>query len=160
MNRNTDRAGLLCNGTIDGLANPPGCVGAEFKPAPRIKFSYGPQETHIPLLNQIKKGNAPSKITLGNAHHQSQICADERLVCIRCTGMNCFHFAKHYFIRRQVAIERALGGKRSMLADMCQQPLRIFKRQQVHAEKDAVRMSGKVIPKMVDTPLAVIQICT
>ena len=29
VNRDTDGAGLVCNGTRNGLTNPPGCVGGE-----------------------------------------------------------------------------------------------------------------------------------
>ena len=111
---------MLSNGAVDGLTDPPGGIGAEFESAPGVKFSDGAQKSHVAFLDQVKQWNAAPKIALGNAHHQTQICTDQRLLRICSAKVNGFHFSDQLVIGRQVAEQGTLRRKTMMHAHMCQ----------------------------------------
>ena len=69
MRRDADRARLSGNRAINGLANPPCGVGAEFIAAPRIKLSNRAHQANITVLDQIEQRDAASKIFFGHADH-------------------------------------------------------------------------------------------
>ena len=71
MNGNPDGTGLVRNRARDGLANPPGCIGAEFIALPVIELFHGLDKPQIAFLDQIEKLHAASHIPLGDADYQS-----------------------------------------------------------------------------------------
>ena len=50
-----NRPSLIRNGSGDRLTNPPGSVGAELEPPAIIELLHGPDQTEIPLLDQVQK---------------------------------------------------------------------------------------------------------
>src|SRR5512138_1734720 len=58
MDGDTDRPGLLGNGPVDRLPDPPGGIGTEFETAPRVEFAHCTQQTHVTFLNQVQEGDA------------------------------------------------------------------------------------------------------
>ena len=75
-----DGARLVGDRPADGLAYPPGGVGAEFEASRGVELLHGSQQAEIALLNQVQEGNPPADVALGHADHQPQVSADERLV--------------------------------------------------------------------------------
>ena len=55
MDRNTNGASLIGNGTRDALADPPGCIGREFESALGIEFINRTEKSDVSLLNEIEK---------------------------------------------------------------------------------------------------------
>ena len=74
---NADRAPLIGNGAGDGLANPPGRIGAEAEAPAIIEFFDGFHQAEVAFLNQIEEGDAACHIFLGNRDHQAGIGFDQ-----------------------------------------------------------------------------------
>ncbi len=55
MNRDTNSASLVSYSSGNGLANPPGGIGAEFVTLVIIEFLYGSDSADIPLLNEVEE---------------------------------------------------------------------------------------------------------
>ena len=71
--RDTDGACLICNRPGDGLTNPPGRIGGEFKALGVIEFFHRFDQTQVAFLDQIQKLHSASDIPFGNADHQSEV---------------------------------------------------------------------------------------
>src|SRR5712692_4112258 len=100
MYRNVYRSRVLCNGTTDGLANPPCSVRTEAEPPFVIKFLRRTHQTNIPLLDQIQKWQPLIRVTFGNADHETQIGIDQLLAGTKITESNTL--GQHQLlIRRQ-----------------------------------------------------------
>jgi hypothetical protein len=55
VNGQADRARLIHNGALDGLADPPSRISRETKAPIGIKLLYGANQTEIPLFDQIQQ---------------------------------------------------------------------------------------------------------
>ena len=73
MNRQPDRAALLCNRPRDPLTDPPIRIGAELVAAGRVELLHTPHQTNGSLLDQIQQLHVPLGVFLGDAHHQAQV---------------------------------------------------------------------------------------
>src|SRR5687767_1769054 len=98
MDRNADRARLLGDRTINGLPDPPGCIGAEFEATARVELSDGAQKPHGSLLDQVKERDTAPEITLCNTDNQTQVGSAERLAGFSRAGLNGVHFIEQVFL--------------------------------------------------------------
>src|SRR5579875_2193039 len=73
MHRNANRARLVSNCARDCLANPPRRVRAELVALRIIELLHGPDQTDIPLLDQVQQAHTAPDILFSNAHYQAQI---------------------------------------------------------------------------------------
>ena len=73
VDRNADRPCLVCNGSCDGLPDPPGRVGREFESLPELKLVHSLDQAHVALLDEIQEGHAVVDVLLGNGYHKAQI---------------------------------------------------------------------------------------
>ena len=73
MHRQANGPGLFGDTPADRLANPPGGVGAELVALPVVKLLHRPQQAQVALLNQVRQGQAPPDVFLGDADHQAQV---------------------------------------------------------------------------------------
>ena len=79
MNGQTDGAGLVHDGPLYGLADPPGGIGGEAKAALRIEFFDRADKTEVALFDEIQQHQAAVVVTTGDFHHQSQVGLDHAL---------------------------------------------------------------------------------
>ena len=76
VHRDTNGAGLIGDGTGDGLANPPSGVGGEFVTATVFKFLDCLHEAHVAFLDQVKEGEAAVGVFLRDGNHEAQVGFD------------------------------------------------------------------------------------
>jgi hypothetical protein len=69
MDGDADGPGLIGDGAGDGLADPPGGVGAELIATAILKFIHRLHESDIALLDEIEKLQAAVGIFFSDAHH-------------------------------------------------------------------------------------------
>ncbi len=79
MDRQANRAGLVHDGPLDGLPDPPGRIGRETETTFRVEFLHCTDQPQIALLDQIQQGQAAVDIAPGDFHHQSQVAFDHAL---------------------------------------------------------------------------------
>ena len=77
VHRDADGARLLGDRAVDGLADPPGGIGAEFEAAAWVELVDRPQQAQVALLDQVQEGDAAPQVALGHADHQPQVGADD-----------------------------------------------------------------------------------
>ena len=80
MHRDTDGAGLIGNGTGDGLTDPPGGVGGEFVALGVVKLLDRLDKTQVALLDEVQELHAAAHVTLGNGHDQTQVGLGQTLL--------------------------------------------------------------------------------
>ena len=54
MTRDPDRPGLVHEGTVDRLSNPPGGIRRELEASLRVELLHSAHEPDVPLLDQIR----------------------------------------------------------------------------------------------------------
>ena len=81
--RDADGPCLIGNRTGDGLTNPPGRIGGEFKTLGVVKFLHRFDQTQVAFLNQIQKLHPASNISFCNADNQSKVRFRKTLSGIR-----------------------------------------------------------------------------
>ena len=79
MNRQTDGAGLVHDGSFDGLANPPGSVGGETESTLGIELLNRPNQPQVAFLDQIKQCQPTVDVAARNLDHQPEITLDHAL---------------------------------------------------------------------------------
>src|SRR5579883_1638207 len=73
MHRNTNSARLISDSARDGLANPPGRIGAELVPFGVVELFDSADQTDIPLLDQVQQVHAASNVLLSHADHEAEV---------------------------------------------------------------------------------------
>src|SRR6266508_4357370 len=76
MHRHADRAGVIRDGTLNRLADPPGRVRRELVAAPPVELLDRAVEAERALLDQVQEGDAEPAITLGDGDDQAQVGLD------------------------------------------------------------------------------------
>ena len=71
--RDADGAGLVGDGSGDGLTNPPGSVGGELEALHIVELLHRLDQAQVALLDQVQELHPPAHIPLGDGHHQAQI---------------------------------------------------------------------------------------
>jgi hypothetical protein len=72
-----DGAGLVGDGAGDGLANPPGGVGAELVAALVLELVDGLHEADVAFLDEVEEGHAAVGVFLADADDEAQVGLDE-----------------------------------------------------------------------------------
>ena len=76
MHRDADGARLIGDAAGDGLANPPGGVGAELVAALVLKLFHRAHEAHVAFLDEIQEGQAAIGVFFGDGDDQAQVGLD------------------------------------------------------------------------------------
>ena len=81
VDRQTHLAPLVDDGTFDGLANPPVCVGGKAKTAAMVEAVHGFHQADVTLLNEVDKRNATMMVVSCDADDETQVGSDEVVPC-------------------------------------------------------------------------------
>ena len=73
MHRNTNGAGLVGDGTGDGLTNPPGSIGGKLVAPAILEFFHCFHQPHVAFLDQVEKRKAAVGVLLGDGDDEPQI---------------------------------------------------------------------------------------
>jgi hypothetical protein len=76
VHRNADRARLLLQRTLHGLADPPRCVGRELEAAAVVELLDGTDQADDPLLDQVEERQPQPAVALGVRDDQAQVRLD------------------------------------------------------------------------------------
>ena len=110
MNRNTNGSALVGNCPRDGLANPPGGVGAKFETTTVLEFVDRPHQTCIPLLDQIQKAEATISIFFRDRNDQPEVTFGQLAFCLLVPGVDHLQF----FDSCSQAVRRLLGRQQQL----------------------------------------------
>ncbi len=127
-----DEAGLLVEGTADGLADPEGGVGGELEATAPVELVDGVLEAEVALLDEVEQIHALGKgIAAGDTDHEAQVGADEPILglgggrhlvleghALLARGELLGGFATGLDDARQLTF--VFGGEQSHLADVVQ----------------------------------------
>ena len=130
MHRNADGPGLVGNGPGNGLADPPGGIGAELVAPLVFELVNRLHQPDVPLLNQVQKLQAAVGVLFGNADHQPEVGPDQFI--FRPFGLP---FTGTELEVNLFQISQAETGIPAQLAD--------FNRQILHPEKQVVKIAGR-----------------
>ena len=112
MHWDADGAGLVGDGTGDGLADPPGRIGGELESLGVVELFHRFDQTQIALLDQIQELHAAAHIPLGNGDHQTQVGLAQTLLGFLAIG------AAGLDLQRQIHL--LFGGQQRHTADFFQ----------------------------------------
>src|ERR1035437_3435108 len=73
VDRDADGAGLVGDGTRDGLADPPRRVGAELEALLVVELLDRTDQADVALLNQVQEAHAPADVLLGDRHDEPEV---------------------------------------------------------------------------------------
>ena len=73
VHRDANGARLVGDGPADGLANPPGGIGAELEALAIVELFHGAQQAQVAFLDQVQERHAAAHVALGHADHQAQV---------------------------------------------------------------------------------------
>ena len=79
MDRQPYDAGLVHDGPLYGLADPPGGIGGETEAALRVELLDRADETEVALFDEIQQHQATVVVAPGNLDHQAQVGFDHAL---------------------------------------------------------------------------------
>ncbi len=114
MNGNANRARVICNRTLDRLANPPGRIGRELVPAPPIELLDCAVQAERPLLDQIQERHAEPTVALCDRDDQSQVRLDHAPLGEQVTALD--GLCEHHFVRRRQQLVLADVGQEELEA--------------------------------------------
>ena len=116
-----DGAGLVGDGAADGLADPPGGVGAEFVAAGGVEFGDRPQQAEVAFLNQIQEGVAAPDVAFCHADHQPQVGADQGVVRLVGEFAQVVDFLLQFLLGGQIARKGAVCGEFGVFFEVAEQ---------------------------------------
>src|SRR4029450_2847927 len=62
------------------MPDPPGRVGRELEALPPVELLDSANQAHVPLLDQVEKGEAAADVTLGDRDDESEIGLDQSVL--------------------------------------------------------------------------------
>ena len=77
VHRDADGVGLVGDGAVDALADPPGSISRELKPAFIFKFFHGFHQPQAAFLDKVGKLEVGVDVLFGDRYHQAQVGFDE-----------------------------------------------------------------------------------
>jgi hypothetical protein len=77
VHRDADGAGLIGDGTGDGLADPPRCIRGEFVAAAILEFVHRFHEADVPFLDQVKELQPAVGVLFGDGDDKTQVGFNE-----------------------------------------------------------------------------------
>ena len=81
---------MVGEGTLDGLLDPPGCVGGELATLFGVEAFHGLHQADIALGNEIIHGHAVIGVVLGDFHDQTQVGLDHVRTGLLVSVFNAF----------------------------------------------------------------------
>ena len=79
MDGDPDRPGLVGDRARDRLADPPGGVRRELEALRVVELLDGPDQTEVPLLDEVEEQHPPVAVALGDGHDEAKVGLDELL---------------------------------------------------------------------------------
>ena len=79
MDRQPDGLGLVGQGALDGLLDPPGAVGGELAALGRVEALDGLHQADVAFADQVQQRQADAFVVAGDLHHQAQVGLDHLL---------------------------------------------------------------------------------
>src|SRR5262245_46055825 len=76
VHRHADRAGVIRDGALHRLSDPPGCVGRELEAAAPVELLDGAVQPQRSLLDQVEERNAEPAIALRNRDDEPEVRLD------------------------------------------------------------------------------------
>ena len=73
MDGQANGLGLVGEGTLDGLLDPPCRIGGKLHPAVRVESLHGLHQADIPLGDQVLDRQAVVRIIMGDLHDEAQV---------------------------------------------------------------------------------------
>ena len=110
VDRDADGAGLVSDGTGDGLANPPRCIGGEFEALGVVELFHSLDQTQVSLLDEIQELHTAANIALGDGDDQTQVGLAQTLLGLLALG------AAGLNLQRQLGF--FLGGQQRHAANL------------------------------------------
>ena len=83
-----DGAALVGHGAGDGLADPPGGVGAELEAAAVLELVHRPHQARVALLDQVEEAQAAVAVLLGDGDDQPQVAFGEAALGLLVLGVD------------------------------------------------------------------------
>src|SRR5580704_8457013 len=80
VNRQPDRVGLVTDGTIDRLANPPHRVGRELRALSPVIALSGAHQADRSLLDQVEQRHATMRVSTGDRDDEAEIRLDHAVL--------------------------------------------------------------------------------
>src|SRR5699024_4067945 len=74
VDRDTDRPGLVCDGSCYRLSDPLCSISGEFESLGAIEFFNGFDPPHITFLDQVEKEHTAADVAFGNTYHKTEVC--------------------------------------------------------------------------------------
>jgi hypothetical protein len=96
VRRQADQVALACDGNLERLANPPGCVGGEARTVAHIETVDCLHETADGLLQQIGVREAVVAESLGDVGRQTDVRTGQAVLVVNVSivqASHCHHFA-------------------------------------------------------------------
>ena len=108
VHRDADGARLLGDRAVDGLADPPGGIGAELEArGAGSNLLTARSRPEVAFLDQVQERDAAPQVAFGNTDHQAQVGADDGCVGFVGAARGCIPTS-----RAQVRFRRAGFSKR------------------------------------------------
>jgi len=82
----TDRATVLLDGALEGLADPPGGVGRELEPALPVELLDGTEQAEGTLLDEVDHLDAAVLVATGPVQYEAQVRRDHLLLGLFVAG--------------------------------------------------------------------------
>ena len=93
VDRDANGAGLIGDGSRDGLANPPCGVGGELVAAAILEFVDGLHQADVALLNQVEELEAAVGVLFGDGNDEAEIGFDQLALGLLGVHVALNHFA-------------------------------------------------------------------
>ena len=104
VHRYANRAALVGDGARDGLAHPPGGVGAELVAQPPVELLDRSHQPQVALLDEVQERHALVHVLLGHGDHESAVGLGEVVPGRLAVGGQCL---------QHVAITWTSGGRQA-----------------------------------------------
>src|SRR4051812_20602814 len=108
VHRDADRAGVVGDGALHRLADPPGRVGRELVAAAPVELLDGAVEAERALLDQVEKGDAEPAVALRDRDDETQVRLDHAALGEAVAALDRLR-ERDLFVRRQQLVAADVG---------------------------------------------------
>src|SRR6266550_4567321 len=89
VHRHADRAGVVGDGTLHRLTDPPGGVGRELVAAPPVELLDRAVQAECPFLDQVQERNAEAAVALGDRDDKAEVRFDHAAFRGQVAALDC-----------------------------------------------------------------------